>query len=811
VLNDLRQTLRSFRRAPVWALGAVSTLTLAIGVNAAVFSTVQRILLQPLPIADPDRVVVIWPRERANPTTTGEISYAIFRAWQEEARSFDRLAAMSSTNVSLILRETEGATVPVAAVSSSFFSVLGVSAPIGRVLETLDDQQGSAPVAVMNHDAWVRRFGADPGIVGRQLRFEDAAYTVVGVMPEGFDYPRGAELWVPLVPWLVKLSKYYETDVLTSPGFGVLFLVGRLEARTTLTAARAEVSKLIASAGPAFPPGREAVLTPVSEHIFGKTGPALVALAACGGLVFLVACSNVALLLFVRITMRARDTATRLALGATRWRIVRQSLTDALVLGGLAGVAGLGLTHWLVKVLVAMAPADVPRLGQVRFDAYTVAFACVSSLLTMALVGIVPGLQASRRARQDVLVTSGARIVRGHRVRGGFVIAQVGLALVLIVSAGLIVRSFRNLVQIDLGFNPDRVLTLDVTLPNASPERHNALYRALLTNIQAMPGVEATGAVYQRPLEHAGVGMDATILIEGQSLDLARREWELNPRVNYESVTPNYFRAIGTPIIKGRDFMDQDDRQAPRVAIVSERLANRLWPGQDAIGKRMLPPGPPGTKGPSWTTVVGVVGDARYRGLTDLRFDLYVPFEQIPHMPVKHLMVRTYGDPVALASAIRREAQRLESRVLVEHVSAMSDFVARGTAPWRFGAWTLSLLGFLALVLALSGVYAAISQSVVERTREIGVRIAMGARPVEIVRLVLREGMVLVSVGACLGLAVAASAGRTLGSLLYEVSSIDLPTLASAALLLLAVSTFAIVQPAWRASHVDPVVALRRE
>jgi putative ABC transport system permease protein len=814
MLTDFRTSVRLLRQAPGLAFAVVSTLALTIGANTAVFSVIDKVLVQASPVERPDRIVVIWSRERAAAGTIGEISYATFRRWQTEARGFQNLAAVGSTTWSLILREGDPATIPIAAVSASFFPLMGVVPSIGRTILPEDDRQGSARVAVMSHGSWVRRFGADPGIVGRSLRFQDAVYTIVGVMPEGFDYPRGAELWLPLVPQLADAGRQWNTDLLTDPRVGMLFVLGRLDPHTTLDAARDGVLALIAQSGnTTFRSGSEAVLTPLDEHIFGNIRPALVALAVCVGLVLLIGCANVAVLFLVRSATRARETAIRLAIGATRWSIVRQSLSDSLVLTTLGGVVGLGLAYWTVKILVGLAPADVPRLDSVRFDARTLAFTWTVCLITATFVGLAPGVQAARRDLLPMINGGGSRIVRSHRLRRAFVITQVALALALLVCAGLVGRSFVNLLRIDVGFNPSHVLTMDITIPDAPPERHNAFYQELLARVRAMAGVEAAGAVFLRPLEYSGIGQDAPLLIEGQRTDVNVRDWEQNPLVNLESVTPDYFRAIGIPIGRGRSFAETDTARAPRVAIVSENLARRLWPGEDAIGKRLLPPwmSPDEQGRPPWTTVVGVARNARYRGLTDPRFDLYLPHLQIPGVLVKHVMVRASGDPFALATPIRAEAHRLESSALVERVVAMEDIVAQATAPWRFSTWTLGLLSLLAMALASLGLYAVVSQTVVERTREIGVRVAIGALPREIVQLVLRDSVVLTLAGIGIGLIVALGVGRILTSLLFDVQLIDPSTLASVAALFIAVSTVAIIVPAWRGAHVDPVVALRHE
>ena len=812
MLSDLAHSLRALRRSPAVAIAAICTLAIAIGATTAVFSVVDAILIRPLPIDTPGRVVAIWPRERANPTTIGEISYATFRGWeQDRPAGFDSIAAMGSVNWGLVLREGDPQTLPAAAVTGSFFRVLGASAFLGRTLRAEDDREGGGRVAVLSHASWVRRFGGDPRIVGRGLRFGASTYTVVGVMPEGFDYPRGAELWVPVVPELVDASEQWKTDVLGSPSFGVLFVVGRLAPGATLDAARAAVSARIAADPDGFRAGMEAAVTPVDEHILGTTRPALVALAACVALVLLIGCANVSVLLLIRASARAYETATRLAIGASRWRIVRESLCDAVVLTAAGGLLGVALAWWSVEALVALAPPDVPRLDAVGVDGRTLAFACAISLGAVFAVGLGPGLQTSRWNILAVLGSGGARIARTLGTRRALVIAQVGLTLVLLVCAGLASRSFLNVLRLQLGFDPANVLTLDVTASDMSPERHREFYDALLTRIRALPGVTSTGAVYQRPLEHAGIGMDGTVIIEGQRTGLEFKDWELNPPINYETVTPGFFEAIGTRVVRGRAFTNADGARAPRVVVVSEGLARRLWPGRDAIGRRIMPPGsmmPDGRL--EWSTVVGVVEDARYRGLTDPRFDVFVPWQQNTDVRVKHVMVRATVDPLALAGPIRAEVRGLEPTAIVQNVATMRGIVERATAPWRFSVSTLGLLSVLALVLASVGLYATVSQSVIERTREIGVRLTVGALPAHIVRLVVREGLRVTMAGIVIGLVAATAAGRALTGLLFGVSAIDPLTLAATAVLFVLVSVAATAVPAWRAARVDPASALRQ-
>jgi predicted permease len=811
VLSDLRHAFRALLRSPTLSIAAICTLAIAIGANTAVFSVVDKILIRPLPLFAPERVVVIWPRERANPSSVFEISPATFRGWQQQGlQGLDGLAAIGSVNWGLVLREGDPQTLPAAAVSASFFPLLGASPALGRTLRPEDDERTSDRVAVLSHGTWVRRFGSDPDILGRRVRFDRSVYTIVGVMPDGFDYPRGAELWVALVPQLVDADELWKSDVLNSPSFGVLFVLGRLAPGVTLEAARDAVSSQMAREPDGFRPGTEASLTPLDDHIFGTTRPALLALAACVGLVLLIGCANVAVLLLIRASARTHEIATRLAIGASRWRIVRESLCDALLLSALGGLLGVALAYWTVDILVALAPADVPRLDAVRVDGRTLAFACAIGLLATLVVGLGPGLQTSRWNLAAVLGSGGARLSRSLRTRRAFVVAQVGLALVLLISAGLVSRSLVNVLRLQLGFDPAQVLTLDVTAADLPADRHRAFYEALLARVRALPGVVAAGAAYQRPLEHAGIGMDAPVIIEGQRTGIEFKDWELNPTVNYETVTPGFFEAMGTRVVAGRLFTDADTERTPRVVIVSAGLARRLWPGQDPVGQRMLPPAsllPDGRL--VWSTVVGVVEDARYRGIADPRFDLYAPWVQNTDVRVKHVMVRA-SDPFAVVGSIRAEARRLEPAVIVEKVATMGGIVERATAPWRFSATTLGLLSIVALVLSCFGIYAAISQSVVERTREIGVRVAVGAVPRQIARLVLREGLALTLAGVAIGLGAAVAAGRALAGLLFGVSALDPLTLAVTSARFVGVSVAATLLPAWRAARLDPVAALRR-
>jgi putative ABC transport system permease protein len=810
-MQDVRYALRTLTKTPGFSLTAIVVLALAIGANTAVFSVVDKVLVRPLPIANPDRVVVIWPRERANPTTISEISHWTFRSWQENARSFESLAAIGSVNWSLLLREgDELTTLPVGGVSASFFQVMRTGAALGRTLLPDDDRKGAADVAVMSHRSWVSRFAGDPEIVGRRLNLDGKVYTVVGVMPDGFDYPRGVDLWVPVVPRLVEASAEWRIEALDTPWFGILFVVGRLKPDVTLENAHAEISALIGrNAGDAFGPGMEAVLTPIRDHIFGKTRPALLALSITVGMVLLIACANVTTLLLIRAAGRRHETAIRIAIGASQPRLLRQSFADALVLSILAGLLGIVIAQLTSNGLVRLAPSDVPRLDSVRFDVRTVMFAWVACLVAATLAGLAPGLHTSRWNIADVLKTGGSRMTQSLRLRRAFVVAQIAIAMMLLVAAGLVGRSFVNLTRLDFGFNPTNVLTLDITVPDAPAERRNIFYTALLERVRRLAGVQAAGAIFLRPLEHAGVGTNASILLEGQRTEDLKR----NPGANYEAITPGYFEAMRMRVRRGRSFTDADDNRGQQVVMVSDGLARRLWPGQEAVGKRLLPPGAPKDANgkPLWSTIVGVVDDARYRGITDIRFDLYVPYLQRPSEPVKHFMVRTSHDPLTLARIIRAEARRLEPAALVEGATTMDAIVGNAIAPWRFSASTIGFLSVLAIIIATLGVYGIVRQSSLERTREIAVRVTLGASSRSIAGLVLREALFVVLAGITVGLLAAGAASSVLASLLFNVQPFDPITFSAVAMLFGLVALMATYLPARRAALVDPLVALRYE
>lgn len=791
-------------------MAALLTLALAIGASVAVFAVADQVLFRSLSIDDPGRVVVIWPREKSRPTTTGEISYPEFQRWRQELAGLDHLTAIGSTNWSLVLREGEPATLAVAAVSSSFFPLLGTPALAGRTLQPDDDRRGAGRVLVLSYGTWQTRFGGDPTIVGRALRFDDTTYTVVGILPSDFGYPSGAEAWVALTPQLADAVEDLGADPLTEP-IGVLFVLGRLQPGVTLEAVRSRATELMANNPAAFRPDMEAIFTPLDRHIFGSMRPALLSVIACAGFVLCIGCANVATLLLVRAMAKSHEMATRVALGATRWRLFRQALTEASVLTLSGAAVGLLLAMAAIRVLVALAPIAIARLTVVHLDGRSLLFALGISLAAAGVIGALVATPVFGWNIAQALNRGGLRLVGARGARRLLVASQVTLAVVLLVSTGLVVRSFRGLLQIDIGFNPTRILTIDLSLPEATDEAHTAFVDEMLERIRGMAGVESAGAIFLRPFEHSGIGMDAPIVLEGERPEPEFRAWDRHPLVNLETVTPDYFRTMSLSLVAGRGFTNADRFETARVVVVSEGLARQLWPGESPLDKRLLPPGMGSdAKGqPRWATVVGVVRDARYRGLTDPRFDLYAPYRQLPGMPVQHLMVRVSGDPLALVAPIRREARRLNDRVLVENAALMEGLVADATAPWRFTAWVLGALSLLAVCLSALGIYALASQSAAERRREIGLRIALGARPRQLVAMMLRDELKIALAGLVLGLLISTWTSRVVESLLYGVRSVDPLTLISAAALIAAASVAAVIGPTWRAAHAEPSTVLR--
>ena len=802
--QDLRQAARRLARRPAFTAIAILTLGLGLGGATALFSVADAVILRPLPFAESDRLVLFWQNDRTRAQPFVEMSYPAFRDYREQNQVFAELAGMPSTNQGLLLTgRGEPTSLEGRWVTGNFFSALGVSPLLGRALEPADDVAGAPRVVVLGHGLWRDLFSAAPEIVGQSLTLDDQPYTVVGIAPPGFEYPKGARFWTPLVP--------SAGQIVENRGVWWMSGLARLRPGVSLEQARTEMTALAEryNRDQHSLDGFAAVLTPLADAIFGPTRPALLALLGAVGLVLLIACANVAALLLVDLTERRGELAVREALGASVGALLRGIVAECVLLGLVAGAVGVVLAYAATPLLVSLAPPDVPRLRDVEVSGRTLAFSLGATLATTVLCGLAPLLLARRGSLLPSLRSSSRGIASVRNpLRTTLVVAEVALALVLLVGAGLLLRSFAELRRAPLGYDSAGVLSVGVGLPQhryPDPPRWRAFHQQLLERVSALPGVTSAATVTLRPL-WGTVGMDWPFTVEGQS----PKDAERNPLLNFETVSPDYFRTMGIVVKRGRVFTTADAEGQPGVVVVSESVARRAWPGEDPVGKRLKIPLPPTPYHDTWLTVVGVVADARYREIQASRFDLYMSFLQSDHGP-NHLVVRSSTDPAALVPAIREVVRGLDSDQPVTEAATMTQIVSEALGGPRFAARVFGAFAVVALLLAALGLYGLLAYAVSRRTREIGVRMAVGASPGNVRRLVLREGLGLTVAGIVLGLFAAAAGARLLGTLLYEVRPSDPVTFAAVPILLLGVAGLACLLPARRATRVDPIVALRTD
>ncbi|MEK6299731.1 MAG: ABC transporter permease [Acidobacteriota bacterium] len=812
MFQDVRFGLRMLLKNPGFTVVAVLTLALGIGANTAIFSVVHTVLLRPLPFAEQERLVMLWKQDAIASSSFVELALPEVMDWQQQSHSFTSVAAMPATVYGygyVLTGKGEAVQLESSKVTGDFFSLLGVQPAHGRVFNENDDQVNGPKVVILSDRVWRERFSADPNIIGQTITLTEQGYTVVGVMPAKFEFPKGVDLWVPL-----KATMTARTT--ESRGATFLQAVGRLEPGVTIAQAESEMNSVISRIAEQHPEtqaaGHRVVITPLATYLFGDARPALWLLLAATGMLLLIATANIANLSLARATARRREFAVRAALGAGRFRLVRQLLSESLVLALCGGAGGVLLAHWLIKLLIRVAPNDIPRVEDVELNVTVLLFSLVVTLLTVILFGLVPALTASRLNLNQALNEGSTKMSgerHGLRARSAMVICEVAVTVVLLAGASLILRSFVNLSTVNLGFDPHNVLTMHLRVQGANyakPEARREFFRQLIERLEAQPGVEAASAVLIRPMEGTA-GWDTPFTLEGQSVADAQE----NRVPNFEAVTPHYFQTFRIPIKAGREFNEQDTEQSPLSAIISETMAKTLFgPGVDPLGKR-LRLGTEPSDSPSWRTIVGVAGDARYRELQDVRFDLYFPFAQWPSAFVNHFAVRTTTDPAALLTTVRREVAALDSSQAVTRVATMDQLVAANLAQSRFSAVMLNWLSGLALLLAAIGIYGVLAYSVARRMSEFGIRLALGAQPGDILKLVIGQGMRLVTAGLVLGLAASFVLTRLIAKLLYGVSATDPLTFSGIALLLTAIALFACWLPARRATRVDPITALRCE
>jgi putative ABC transport system permease protein len=806
VSGDLRQAVRALLRRPLLFAVATAAIALGIGASTAVFSVVDAVLLRPTPFADPARLVRLWQSIPERNAPFVEVSYPYMKTLRARSRTLSAVAAMPAVNSGFTIGGAEPVRVDGRIVSGNFFDVLGARAALGRTFVEDEDRVGAPRVVVVSHGLWQRQFGADPGLVGRTLPIDGTAMTVIGVMPKEFRYPPGADLWTPLVPLI--------PDVVDKENVGWATLVGRLapgataeQARTEIDAISAEELRRVAPSAPAV----RVVITPLTHEWIGPARPALLVLLGAVLLVLLLACANVAALLLARAAARQREIAVRLALGASRARLVRQLLAESAVIALAGGLVGTLAAVWGLDTLLALVPAEIPRLEDARVDPRVLGFALALTAAAALLSGLVPALLASRSSLSDVLA-EGARsagpAARQVRARAVLVAAEAAAAVVLLAGAGLLTRTFQNLRGVELGFDPRNVLTFEVGGPQGKydkAEGQRQLHRALVERIEAVPGVESAASVMIRPL-WGRVGLDWPLQVEGQSEADAQR----NPPLNLQIVTPGFFRTMRMPLRQGRTFDGRDTKDVAPVVVVSDALARRYWPGQDPVGRRIRTPMPSPPYEQTWMTVIGVTAPARYRELQASRLDVYMSYLQAEE-PLRHLVVRTTADPLSLTPAVRAAVKSVDRELILTDVTSMAALVDVALGGARFAMQVLAAFALVALLMAALGIYGVVAFVVGRRTREVGIRMALGARAADVLSLVVRQGMAPVAAGLAVGVAAALALGRLSASLLFEVPPHDPLTLAAAAAVLTAAALLACALPARRAARIDPAQALRDE
>jgi putative ABC transport system permease protein len=798
--QDLRYGARMLLKQPGLTLVAVFTLALGIGANSAIFSVVNGVLLRPMPLEDPDRLIKIW--ETFLPGGQGTASAPNLKDWREQNTIFKGIAAYQFSSFNLRGLESperlQGATV-----SPNFFDVVGIRPRLGRAFQIGEDEAGRSRVALLSHRLWQRAFGGDAGVVGKEIPLNGENYTVIGVMPPEFRFPsRQTEIWVPLV---------IPPDQINNRDNHWMFTLARLKPDASFEQAReqmAAIAKRIEQQYPDSQAGRGVFLIPLQEETVRDIRPALRALMFAVGFVLLIACANVANLLLGRATSRRREIAVRTALGAGRLRIVRQLLTESLLLAAAGGALGLASAKWGVEALLVLAENFLPRANEVGLDWRVATFTVALSLLTGVFFGLIPALQSSRVDLQSAM-KEGAGAGGGAQtnwLRSALVVMEVAATLVLLIGAGLLIKSFIRLYETDLGFKAENVLTMSLALPQAKypdVQAAAAFHQKLVERVASLPGARSAGVINYLPVQQWG--FNGGIAIEGQDQYEPGRE----PLAEFRAISPDYFRTMSVPIISGRFCTAQDQSNSAPVVIVNQTLAQRYLPGQDPIGKRIR------SIGNNWRTVVGVVGDVRQSGVTQsVRAEVYVPVTQAIWTPLAQtmsLVVRADAEPEALISAVRNAVREIDPAQPVFNVKTMEAVVTDSVADRRLNMQLLGIFAAVALTLAVIGIYSVMTYTVSQHTREIGIRMALGARPLDVLKLVVGQGMGLTLVGVGLGLAGAFGLTRLMATLLYGVKATDPPMFAVVSALLVIVSLLACYVPARRAMKVDPMVALRTE
>ncbi len=815
MINDLRYAFRQLVKSPAFTAVAVLTLALGIGACTAVVSLVNALLIRPLPYKAPQELVLLWQKFSAQGLDQIPVSAPEYLDYEKQTSSFEHIAAFDYTDLNLtggdMPERVQGAVV-----APSLFPLLGVVPIEGRVFANDEFGEGRDGVVILSARLWQRRFNSDPNLIGTQISLNGRKFTVVGIMPARFQFPlplfgiQGGTFAGPVDIWKPIAFTKDELESRGSRSYGV---IGRLKKGISTAQAQAQIDTIHANWLKQFPNNYNpdvrfgATLYPLHEQVVGGMRTALFILLTAVGVVLLIACANLATMLLARAGSREREFAIRVALGASRWQLLRQVLCESVLLALIGGAAGSLLAMWGLDLLRAIGTQTVPRIAEANLDARVLLVMLIVSIGTGILFGIVPALASGNPELTEALKEGSRGATTGaprNRFRNALVIAEVAMALVLLVSAGLLVKSFVRVQNVHPGFNPRNVLTAELSLPLLKYSRGKPvidLYAEVERRVRAIPGIEAVGLTSILPL--SGSNSDNSFHIEGRS----EAQTKVYPDEEVRVITPDYFRVLATPLLEGRFFSEADNADAPGVLIINQAMAKKYWPGEEALGKR-INFGDADPQKIKWFTIVGIVSDIHHQGLDiDPKPEFYLPHPQRPYRGMI-LAVRSAQDPSSLTSAIRAEMRRIDPDLPAANVRTLEQVTSDSIAPRRLSAVLIGVFAALALVLAAVGIYGVMSFLVVQRTHEIGVRMALGAQRGDVLRLVMGQALQLVFIGAAIGLAIAFFSSRALGAMLYNVGAFDLSTFILVSIALGSVALLASYIPAVRATRADPMIAL---
>ena len=796
--RDFRFSLRSLLKRPGFTAIALLALALGIGANTAIFSLVNAVILQPLPYRDPDRLISVYGTR--NRSTQGSVGPTDFLDYRSQNKTFEQFAASGSMMLPMNLTGSgEPERLNASIITGNYFDTFGVRPALGRGFSLENEKTGQDHVTVLSHAFWQTRFGGDPNIVNKTIILNGKAYEVLGVMPAEVVLPQPAQLWVPI--------NFDADPEMKMRNARFLRGIGRLKEGVTLDQAQTDTDLIAAQLEQQYPDsntGWSLRLIPLREILVGGSRTMLFILFGAVGFVLLIACANVANLLLVRAAARQKEIAMRTALGASRLRIIRQMITESLLLAIFGGALGALLAVAGVKLLVSLGEDNIPRTANVKIDATVLAFTLLISLATGLLFGLAPAIRTMKENLVDALkdgMRGGSEATVKNRTRSLLVVFESAIAVMLLIAAGLLIRSLVALQNVDPGFDPNNVLTLRVDLPRQkynTPEKASNFFEQLETRVAGLPGVEAVGLITDLPL--SGEARDMPYRVEGRpaTSDIAF--------VDFRRVNKNYFSAMRIPLRCGRNFTEQEVRQSDKAIVVSQAFVDSVFPNEEALGKRLI----------IWSgirnepyEIIGIVGDTRYQSLQgEPSATMYVPTRELLFV---NLVIRTQGDPLSLVGGVRKEVNALDPDQPIAAIRPMTEWVAMSAAGARYRTTLLGLFALLAMILAATGIYGVMSYSVAQRTQEIGVRMALGARPLDVLKLVVRQGMMLALIGVIVGLAGALALTRVMSSLLFGVTERDPITFVAVAALLIVVAFISCFVPAHRATKVDPLVALRYE